>query len=187
MLTDQDLVKECRKSNAAAQKMLYYKYAPIMKGLCIRYCNNPEDTKDVLQEGFIKVFSNINSFSGKGSLEGWIKTIIINTALSHYRKTKKLIFEDINNIQDPSELDNEEEIENMEFDFKDLRIADLIESLQKLPQEFSLVFNLYYIENNSHKEIAKLLSIKERTSRTRLFRARKMLINHFNKFKKEIA
>ena len=170
MVTDADLIKECKKYNPAAQKALYYKYAPAMKGLCIRYTNNIEDAKDVLQEGFIKIFSNISSYSGAGSIEGWIKKIIVNTAISYYRKSSKQYFEDIATIKDNIVEDEENELELYNF-----TQDDLMNSLSKLPMEFRYVFNLFYIENHSHKDIATILSIDEKTSRTRLFRARRML------------
>lgn len=170
MLTDADLIKECKKYNPAAQKALYYKYAPVMKGLCIRYTNSIEDAKDILQEGFIKVFSNISSYSGAGSIEGWIKKIIVNTAISYYRKSSKQYFEDITTVKDNIVEEEENRLELYNFTQE-----DLTNSLSKLPIEFRYVFNLFYLENNSHKEIATILSIDEKTSRTRLFRARKML------------
>jgi len=173
MLTDADLIKECKKYNPAAQKALYYKYAPVMKGLCIRYTNSTEDAKDILQEGFIKVFSNISSYSGSGSIEGWIKKIIVNTAISYYRKNSKHYFEDITTIKDNFAEDEESGLELYNFTQE-----DLMNCLGLLPIEFRYVFNLFYLENHSHKDIATILSIDEKTSRTRLFRARKMLKQH---------
>lgn len=180
MLTDADLIKECKKYNPAAQKALYYRYAPVMKGLCIRYTNNGEDAKDILQEGFIKVFSNINSYSGTGSIEGWIKRIIVNTAISYYRKNSKHHFEDITTIKDNITEDEESELE-----LYNITQEDLINSLSILPMGFRYVFNLFYIENHSHKDIANILSIDEKTSRTRLYRARKMLKEHFSELKEQ--
>src|SRR6478752_4210201 len=113
MLKDADIINGCKEYNSVAQNALYKAYAPKMKALCVRYSANEEEAKDLMQEGFIKVFSNIKSYNGKGSFEGWIKRIMINTAISHYKKSKnKYAVEDISLLNSKEiGLEQEEEVE----------------------------------------------------------------------------
>lgn len=174
MLKEADIIKGCKEYNSVAQNALYKVYAPKMKALCVRYSSNEEEAKDLMQEGFIKVFSNIKSYNGKGSFEGWIKRIMINTAISHYKKNKnKHIVEDISLLNSKEiGLEQEEEIEEI---YSEYTSEDLMKALNSLPEQYKLVFNLFCIENHSHADVAQLLSVDEKTSRTRLFRAKKML------------
>ncbi len=168
-----------------------------MIGICIRYMKNESEAKDILQEGFIKVFSKIKQFKGKGSLEGWIKRIMINTAINYYHKNKKQKqyrdLDEINEIQildfdnqQPEIIENSvypseinEYSDDLELIVKaDFSKEELLESLDTIPESFKLVFNLYFIEHFQHKEIAKMLKIDVNTSRTRLLRARKLLQKH---------
>ena len=143
-----------------------------MLSVCMRYAQNRDEAEDILQEAFIKIFQNIATFRGEGSFEGWMKRIMINHALNHYRKNKKMPFH-----QDIDEI-NEQEILNKE-DFSrhhELVSADILLSLiQMLPHGYRMVFNLYVFEEYSHKEIGKELSISENTSKTQLLKARRML------------
>lgn len=180
MINEQELIKGCKKHNQLSQKKLYSYYASKMKGVCLKYSADHEEAKDILQDGFIKVFSNINQFEGSGSLEGWIRRIIVNTAIAYYKKNKRLkekgfgndLSMNIENLTDGSYEDQEESNLSYKAEFSE---AELLNSLQSLPDSFRIVFNLYHIENYSHKEIAKALNIEEKTSRSRLFRAKKML------------
>jgi RNA polymerase sigma-70 factor, ECF subfamily len=192
MATEEDLINACKECNPAGQKLLYYKFAPRMKGVCIRYSSNSEEAKDILQESFLKVFSKIHSFSNTGSLEGWIRRIVINTAINHYNKNKKYLHENIETYTHFKTLEedgyitlesslNEEDSLLSNFNFSE---SELINAINILPEQFKMVFNLFYMENTSHKEISELLSIEENTSRTRLFRAKKILQNHLYGLKK---
>jgi RNA polymerase sigma-70 factor (ECF subfamily) len=174
MLKEADIIKGCKEFNPVAQNALYKAYAPKMKALCVRYTSNEEEAKDLMQEGFIKVFSNIGSYNGKGSFEGWIKRIIINTAITHYKKNKhKYAVEDISVVNSIEiSVEQEEEVEEL---YSEYTSEDLMKALNSLPEQYKIVFNLFYIENQSHAEIAQLLSLDEKTSRTRLFRAKKLL------------
>ena len=165
--------------------MLYEMFAPQMHGLCFRHIGDTETTKDIVQEGFIKVFSNIKKFKGNGSFEGWMKRIFINTAISHIRKNNKnqkhYNFDEVNessfvgsNGENNGELDIFDETDE-EAVLNDLSEEELLSALQKIPENFRIVFNLYSIENLKHVEIAKMLSISVATSRTRLLRARNLL------------
>lgn len=182
MLSEADLIRGCKNYNRAAQQELYLRFSPKMRAVCIRYLGNQEECKDILQDGFVKVFSNIHLYAGTGSLEGWIRRVIVNTAITYCKKQKKYNHKDIGELEDDMIADHSEEeaeFENMEvIAFEKLSAEELIASLNILAEPFRLVFNLYYLEGYSHKEIGTLLSIQERTSRTRLFRGRKILQKH---------
>jgi len=165
--------------------MLYEMFAPQMHGLCFRYLGDSETTKDIVQEGFIKVFSNIKQYKGKGSFEGWMKRIFVNTAISYIRKNNKnqkhISFDEVNeatfngsNGENTPESKVYEDVNN-ESAVADLTEEELLSALQKIPENFRTVFNLYCIENIKHDEIAKMLKISVATSRTRLLRARGQL------------
>lgn len=186
MVRFDQILKECRQYNKFAQKLLYEMYAPKMKGICLRYVGDPETAKDMVQEGFIKVFSNIRQFDGKGSFEGWIKRIFINTSISHLRKlnknTKPVNVDDVDEShfletdihQSDKHVDlNKENIELVKS--ADLSEEDLLNALKVIPEHFRTVFNLYCIENIKHEEIAEILDIDTATSRTRLLRARGLI------------
>lgn len=134
-------------------------------GVCLRYCDNHEEAEDVLQNGFVNVFQNIESYRGSGSLEGWIRKIMVNTALTNIRKNKKLK----QNI----------ELESVEFMLpssnymsESFAAKDLLKIIQTLPTGFRTVFNLYAIEGYSHKEIGDMLGISEGTSKSQYSRAK---------------
>ena len=174
MTEEEILIEGCKKKNRAAQEQLYKRYASRMKGICLRYAKDEEEAKDILQESFIKIFSHIDSFvwQQKFSFEGWLKRIVVNTAISYYKKKKKnhpsYPLEDYENTIH----DHEEEEISVN---PDVSQTELLQALQELPEIFRMVFNLFYIENYSHKEISEALSIDEKTSRTRLFRAKELL------------
>lgn len=134
-------------------------------GVCLRYCDNHEEAEDVLQNGFVNVFQNIETYRGSGSLEGWIRKIMVNTALTNIRKNKKLK----QNI----------ELESVEFMLpstnyisESFAAKDLLKIIQTLPTGFRTVFNLYAIEGYSHKEIGDMLGISEGTSKSQYSRAK---------------
>jgi RNA polymerase sigma-70 factor (ECF subfamily) len=196
VLSEQEIINGCKKYHKVAQKALYEKYAPLMRGVCIRYVNPKNEVKDVLQEGFLKVFSKINDYKSLGSFEGWMKRIMINHAINHYYKNRKhyqhIDINDINeseiyyeisditedsadeNSMSPDELQqneiNAEIIEKVGFTHK-----ELMEILDHVPESFRVVFNLHCVEHYKHEEIAELLNIDISTSRTRLLRARKII------------
>jgi len=182
----EQIVSECKRYNKFAQKLLYEMYAPQMRGLCFRYLGDAETAKDIVQEGFLKVFSNIKQFKGKGSFEGWMKRIFINTAITYIRKNNKknrhLNFEDINESEISDVVD--EPIDQEQYSEKDnvglvmnaeLSGEELMEALQRVPEKFRTVFNLFIIEQLKHDEIAEILEIDKTTSRTRLSRARNLI------------
>lgn len=164
-MTDEEIVQGCIKNNALAQKHLYDKFSRKMMGVCLRYSQNTEEAEDVLQNGFISVFQNIESFKGAGSFEGWIRRIMVNTALTNIRKNKKLM----QNI----ELDSVEYmLPSSNSVSESYGAKDLLKIIQTLPPGFQTVFNLYAIEGYSHKEIGDLLGISEGTSKSQYSRAK---------------
>lgn len=175
-MTDEEIVEGCIKQNAIAQKQLYDKFAKKMMGVCLRYCDNKYEGEDVLQNGFISVFENIKSYKGTGSLEGWVRRIIINTALTNIRRTKNLKY----NV----------EIESVEYGIMDTNysadnfaVKELLKIIQTLPVGFRTVFNLHAIEGYSHKEIGEMMGITEGTSKSQFSRAKAHLqkIIHLNR------
>jgi RNA polymerase sigma factor (sigma-70 family) len=172
MIIDDSIIEGCIAGKRSAQNALYRKFSAMMLSVCMRYAQNRDEAEDILQEAFIKIFQNIASFRGEGSFEGWMKRIMINHALNHYRKNKKTPFtQDINEINE-QDIIGKEEIQGHHEPVS----ADILLSLiQLLPQGYRMVFNLYVFEEYSHKEIAKELNISESTSKTQLLKARRML------------
>jgi RNA polymerase sigma-70 factor (ECF subfamily) len=179
MLSDSEIAKGCLQLKRSAQKELYDRYIKKMNAVCRRYVSDKDEIKDVLQEGFIKVFENIEKYRGEGPLEAWIRRIIVNTVLTYIRKNKSDIFIKSDGQEQESAMlsDNQEEEGNSIFN-ADFNKEDLMGAIEGLPENYRIIFNLYCIENYSHKEISQMLSLKEESSRTRLNRARKMLQEH---------
>ncbi len=165
-MTDEQLVEAILLQNASAQRLLYDRYARKMFGVCLRYSRGREEAEDLLQEGFIKVFQKLSSFKGEGALEGWIRRVMINTALDYIRQ-QKLSWTDIDSIQEPGEYP--EIMDKMGS-------AALLNLIQKLPAGFRTIFNLYAIEGYNHKEIGEMLNISEGTSKSQYSRARSQLM-----------
>ncbi|HPF10040.1 MAG TPA: sigma-70 family RNA polymerase sigma factor [Flavobacteriaceae bacterium] len=164
-MTLQELIAQCKKQDAKAQEALYREYSGILFGICLKYSPNRVEAEDSLQDAFITIFRRIEQFEGKGSFEGWIKRITVNTVLQKYRK-KKLY--DIPNEQQIEEAEEEVTAETVPLDF-------LLKIVQELPDRYRLVFNLYVLDGYSHKEISELLGISDGTSKSNLARARAIL------------
>lgn len=174
-MDDETLVQKCVSGNAEAQRELFNRFSPLMLGVAIRYIKDKERAEDVLQDGFIKVFKNLYRFEHRGSLEGWIRRIIVNTALDQIRKNKKRQ----NNLQ----LDDS----NFEIKVKSeavgkLEAEVLMEIIQQLPDGYRTVFNMFAIEGYSHKEIAETLKISENTSKSQYSRAKSLLRKTLKKY-----
>lgn len=161
-----DLIYQCKKQDRKAQAELYNRYKDRLFGLCLNYCKNTKDAEDVLQDSFIKIFQNINQFSAKGSFEGWLKRITINKALDKYHQTKIKHLPIIEEITETVEIE-----ENL----NDYPLNYILQLIQELPNRYRLVFNLYQLDNYSHKDIAKLLKISVGTSKSNLHRAKIIL------------
>jgi RNA polymerase sigma factor (sigma-70 family) len=182
-ITEADLIKGCLSGDRRIQEKLYQRFSPKMYGICLRYANNHYDAKDILQDGFVKVFRNLEKFRGEGSFEGWMRRVFVNTAIEHYRKK---IY--INSISETEE----NTIEDKSVSALDqLAEKDIIELVQKLSPGYRTVFNMYVIEGYSHKEIGDILGINEGTSKSQLARAKsilqKMVITLLDEKRKKIT
>jgi RNA polymerase sigma-70 factor (ECF subfamily) len=167
-MNEQQLIEGCRKGNRLAQKELYETYSRKMMGVCLRYTNDRETARDLLQDGFVKVFSSIGSYTGNGSFEGWMRKIFVNCALEYLRKSDVL--------REAIDLDNTAELANSESSVVSTMSAnELLTLIGELPAGFRTVFNLFAIEGFSHKEIGELLNITESTSRSQYTRAKQLL------------
>ena len=175
------LIAGCKRQDRKSQQLVYEKYARVMYGICLRYASEKEAAQDLLQDGFIKVFMNINSFENKGSFEGWMKRIFVNLALENIRKdkTKKMYSDDIENVSDLDIIDE------AEGDIDGITEDELLKMVQELPQGYRSVFNLYAIEDYSHKEISEMLGIAEGTSRSQYIRARALLQEKIKEYFKQ--
>jgi len=160
--------------------------------MCLKYVSCQSDADDILQEGFLKIYKNIGQFKGEGSFEGWMKRIIINTALREYKKSKKnnshVQFDDIQEIdlvENQDEYKEKEDINKNTIDYDnvdyslvekaDFSSAEMQSVIDLLKDDFKIVFHLYFSENLKHAEIAEIIGINEKTSRSRLLRARKFV------------
>ncbi len=165
--TIDSLLEGCRKGDRKAQENLYKTLASRMMGVCMRYAKDTFEAEDVLQMGFVKVFQKVSEFRGEGSFEGWIRRIMVNTAIESYRKNlRNLNVVDIDEVYDQPQST---------FDMSGLELKDLLKLVQQLSNGYRLVFNMYVIEGYSHKEIAGQLGITEGASKSQLSRARAIL------------
>ena len=162
---EQKLIDLCIEGDRIAQKVIYDRLAPRMFPVCIRYVGDRQTAEDILQEGFITLFSKIGSYRGNGSFEGWARKIFVNTALMYLRKKDALKMSD--------ELENARNLStDLSSQIEDIGYKELMKLITGLPPGFRTVFNMYVVEGYSHKEIAEMLNISETTSRTQLSRAR---------------
>ena len=165
---EERLLEACRKGDRIAQKQLFDLLAPKMYPICLRYMSTRESAQDVLQEGFITLFSKLDSYSGEGSFEGWSRKIFVNTALMSLRKKDALKMSEDVSVAWNITSDDPTAIQRIGYN-------DLLKMIAALPPGFRTVFNMYVIEGYSHKEIAESLEISETTSRSQLQRARVLL------------
>ncbi|MEL6652069.1 MAG: sigma-70 family RNA polymerase sigma factor [Bacteroidota bacterium] len=163
----QEIIQGCKQQKPQYQRQLYERFAPKMLGVCYRYAHSREEAEDMLQEGFIKVFQKIHKYDDRGSLEGWIRRLMVNNAIDHLRKQK--------HYQQQLEI-NEAITEEVSEDALDqLEVEFLYRVVHALPAGYRAIFNLYAIEGYSHAEIAAQLNISESTSRSQYTRARALL------------
>jgi RNA polymerase sigma-70 factor (ECF subfamily) len=167
-MTEEAIIQGCLKQQASAQKALYERYSAKMLAVCYRYGHNREDAEDMLQEGFIKVFSQIHTFKGQGAFEGWVRRIMVHTCINILKKNKK--FNESVDISQATSLQVREE-----FIPSIIQAKQVVECIRVLPIGYRTVLNLYAIEGFSHKEIGKILDIEESTSRSQYTRAKAML------------
>ena len=165
-MTLETLIIQCKKEDAKAQELLYKRYSSILFAICLKYSPNYEEAQDNLQDAFITIYNRIGQYKVKGSFEGWIKRVTVNTVLQKYRKKK------LYDIKDEQQIEQEAPVEvatdSVPLDF-------LLKIIQELPDRYRLVFNLYVLDGYSHKEVGELLGISDGTSKSNLARARNIL------------
>ena len=167
-MTEEAIIKGCIKNNATAQRELYNRFSPKMLAVCYRFAHNREDAEDMLQEGFIKVFTQIRTFENRGAFEGWIRRIIVHTCINILKKNKK--FSDTVDIMQATGLFvREDSVPSI------IQAKQIVECIRLLPVGYRTVLNLYAIEGYSHRDIATMLEIEESTSRSQYTRAKAML------------
>ena len=170
-MVKQELINGCKNGDRKAQRELYESYSTAIYGCCLKYAPNKQEAQDILQDSFITIFENVHQFEYKGSFEGWCKRIAINTALQRYRGASVYAIEDNSAIvAQEIEIDNAQEI----------GMEEMLAMVQQLPDRYRMVFSLYALDGHSHKEIAGLMSISEGTSKSQLFKARKLLQSQVN-------
>lgn len=170
---DKKIIEGCIKGKRHAQNELYKKYASLMLGICLRYAKNKEEAEDIVQEGFIKVFINIKGFRSEGSFEGWMKRIMINTAITHIKQNLKHQYHtDIEEIEEIHVISEEKQDDDSVVKIPQAKLMSIIQSL---PEGYKMVFNLYVFEQLTHKEIAEMLGVSINTSKSQLSKARKLL------------
>lgn len=161
------IVKGCLNNNREDQNRLYRLFAGKMYAVCLRYAAGEEDARDLLQDGFVKVFQNLQRYKGAGSLEGWMRRVFVNLALDRYRSSRTMLSID---EQNEAELDD-----NNSNALDLLSEKEIMALIRQLPDQYRLVFNLHVLEGYPHQEIASMLGIAESTSRSNLARAKEIL------------
>ncbi len=167
------VIKGCVEGNVSAQKVLYKALSSKMFSICLRYASDYHNAEDILQDGFVKVFKNIDKYRGEGSFEGWIRKIFVNTSIEQYRKNIKMYA--VSEIEDTNIANHDSSVVDT------LMTSDLILLIQSLSPGYKTIFNMYVIDGMSHKEIASELGISEGTSKSQLARARGVLQSKIEK------
>lgn len=175
-MLDKGIIDLCKKGDRKAQEKVYKHYASKMSAVCLRYCRTSFEAEDVFHDSILKVFKHLHSYKEEYPFDVWVKRITINTAINHYNKNIK--FSDHDSINSDANENESGFIDSIDY----LSDEELLLIINKLPDGYRLIFNLYGIEGYTHKEIAEMLHISEVTSRTQFFKARKLiksiLINH---------
>lgn len=165
---EKKLINGCVKKDKKAQRQLYELYKVSLFRICLRYAKDRPEAEDMLQDGFVKIMADIHQYRGEGALGGWMRRVMVNTALQHIRKQNRQGYTvEITEIADTYQAD--------EVILSDLRAKALTQLIQKLPSGYRAVFNMYVIEGFSHKEIAEQMEVTESTSKSQLSKAKAML------------
>ncbi len=166
-MTENEIISACKRSNRAAQQLVYDRYSSTMLGVCRRYIRSKEDAEDVMIEGFCKVLTKIEQYNGQGSFEGWIKRIMVNESLMFLRRQNKLGYAvELEKMDIPDESDDA---------LEQLKVQDILKLLDQLPNGCRTIFNLHIVEGYKHKEIAAQLGISINTSKSQLILAKKRM------------
>ena len=176
---EKEIVEGCIRGQANCQRIFFQYFYPKMLALCKRYAANEDEAKDLLQEGFIKVFDNLSKFRGESSLKTWVSRVMVNNALNHIKKNSKVQFVNIDSHSDLDFADDAEYVEDLELIHPDM----LIELIQEMPTGYKTIINLYAVEGFTHKQIAEALGIAEGTSKSQLAKARIFLKKSIDKIK----
>ena len=174
--SQKSLIKKASKNNREAQRQLFEQHSPKMLGVCRQYVKDLHHAEDLLLQGFLKVFANLHTFKHEGSFEGWIRRIMVNTCISYLRKKNVL------ELSDEEYVFNDTATENLE----NTSVEGIQKLIDQLPEGYKIVFNLYAIEGYKHSEIAKKLGVSESTSKSQLFKARKLLQQNYIKMNKVV-
>lgn len=172
---DENVLQECINNSRKAQEVFYNHFCRTMYAVCLRYSSSAEDANDILQEGFIKAFTKLKQYTGKGSLEGWLKRIFINTALEHYR-VNKVYF-------NQTDIENAHHTETNSYVLETLSVKEILVVLNNMAPGYRTVINMYAVEGYTHAEIADILGITEGTSKSQLARARQVFAAELRKIK----
>ena len=178
MMSDQQIIKLCAKHDRKAQQILYDRYSRLLLGVCLRYATDKAEAEDILQDSFLKIFFNIKEYSGTGSFIGWLRKIVVNTAITHYHKNLKYRY----HIDIEDYISVETGTTSFEEDF--FTSDELFRVLNELPAGYRMVFNLYAVEGFKHKEIAEMLSIDTNTSKSQYSRAKAVIRDKLEKLGK---
>ncbi len=173
---EKSLIKKAISNNREAQKQLFEQYSPKMLGVCRQYVKDLHHAEDLLLQGFLKVFTNLHKFKHEGSFEGWIRRIMVNTCISYLRKKNRI------DLSNEDYVFNDSATESLE----NTTVEDIQKLIDQLPEGYKMVFNLFAIEGYKHSEIAQQLNISESTSKSQLFKARKMLQENYIKMNKVV-
>lgn len=166
-MSDYDIIQGCLREDPQCQRLVFERYAGRLLTVCLRYARHPAEAEDILQEAFIKIFEHIGEFQFKGSFEGWMRRIVVNTALKLYQRKQF--------TQEQTPLDQAPDPGEDPQVYAQLGEEELLALIARLPDGYRVVFNLYAIEGFSHKEIGEMLGIQESTSRSQLAKARSFL------------
>lgn len=167
-MTEEAILKGCLQNDPTAQRELYNRYSPKMLSVCYRFAHNREDAEDMLQEGFIKIFSQMHTFGNRGAFEGWVRRIVVHTCINVLKKNKRFN-ESVDIIHATAVQVREESVPSI------VQAKQIVECIRMLPIGYRTVLNLYAIEGYSHREIGTMLDIEESTSRSQYTRAKAML------------
>lgn len=176
MFSEKELIEECIVGNRKAQKQLYTQYNGLFFAICLRYTKTRQEAEDILITGFTSIFESLPMYKQEGSFEGWMKRIIINTAIDHFRTNKKYLMDvDLECVT----IFNEDHKKV----YQSIEVKDILKRIQQMPEGYKQIFNLYAIEGYKHMEIANLLQISESTSKTQYAKAKKWLQYHLEDYK----
>lgn len=168
-MSDRQIIEGCARHERRAQRELYRRYSRSLLGICIRYAGDRAEAEDILQESFLKIFFRISDFSGTGSFEGWMKKVVVNTAITHYHMNLKHRYH--------VDIDEYISVETGDSGFEEdfFTAEELLMVLEELPRGYRLVFNLYAVEGYKHREIADMLGIDQNTSKSQYSRAKAVI------------